>query len=123
MSKNHENQLVGLLFGQGQEPKAMGPLEAVKEAVQSIAPGLSFEKILGDVGHEAKQQVAFGAHEIAAALFGGSGFVMYPRGSRDDPHSKEGHGVHGPEQGQGEQSLAEKLEQEGKQQERGGRDM
>ncbi len=122
MSKNHENQLVGLLFGQGQEPKAMGPLEAVKEAVQSIAPGLSFEKILGDVGHEAKQQVAFGAHEIAAALFNGSGFVMYPRGTKDDL-GKDGHGVHGPEQGQAEQSHAEKLEQEGKQQERGGRDM
>jgi hypothetical protein len=69
-----------------------------------------------------KQQVAFGAHELAAALFNGSGFVMYPRGNRDD-HGKDGHGVHGPEQGQGEQSFVEKLEQEGRQQERGGREV
>ncbi len=117
MSKNQEKQLTDQLFGQGQEPKSMGAMEAVKEAFQTIAPGLSLEKILGDVGHELKQQVAFGAHELAAALFNGSGFVMYPRGSREDP-GKEGHGVHGPEQGQGEQSSVEQQEQE-----RGGREL
>ena len=122
MSKEQEKQLADQLFVQGQEPKPMGALEAVKEAVQSIAPGLSWDKIVADVGHEAKQQVAFGAHELAAALFQGSGYVMYPRGSRDD-HGKDGHGVHGPEQGQVEQSFVEKLHEEGQQQERGGRDM
>jgi len=122
MSKEQEKQLADQLFGQGQEPKPIGALEAVKEAFQAIAPGLSWDKIVGDVGHEAKQQVAFGAHELAAGLFNGSGFVMYPRGSRDD-QGKEGHGVHGPEQGQVEQSFVEKREQEGQQQERGGRDM
>jgi hypothetical protein len=122
LSKNQEMNLVNMLFGKSQEPKAMGALEAVKEAVQTIAPGLSFDKILGDVGHEIKQQVSFGAHELAAALFNGSGFVMYQRGTKEDP-AKEGHGVYGPEQGQVEQSFAEKLEQEGKQQERGGREM
>jgi hypothetical protein len=69
-----------------------------------------------------EHKLASGAHEIAAALFNGSGFVMYPRGARDD-HSKDGHGVHGPEQEQGDQTFVEKLEQEGKQQERGGREM
>ena len=121
MSKEQEQKLAGELFGQGQQ-KSTGPLEAVKEAFQAVAPGLSLDKIVGDVGHEMKQQVAFGAHELAAALFNGSGFVMYPRGTRDD-HGKDGHGVHGPEQEQGEQSFVEKLQQEGQQQERGGREM
>lgn len=121
MSKEQERQLADKLFGQAQEQKATGAVEAVKEAVQSIAPGLSWDKIVGDVVHEVKQQVAFGAHELAAALFNGSGFVMYPRGTRDE-QGKEGHGVHGPEQGQGEQSFVEKLEQD-RQQERGGREM
>jgi hypothetical protein len=111
--------LADQLFGQGQEQKVTGGLEAVKEAVQSIAPGLSWDKIVGDVGHEMTQQVASGAHELAAALFNGSGFVMYPRSDQ----GKDGHGVHGPEQGQGEQSFAEKLEQDGRQEERGGREM
>src|SRR5258708_4913803 len=100
----------------------MGALESVKEAFQAVAPGLSWDKIVGDVGHEMKQQLAAGAHELAAALFNGSGFVMYPRGTRDD-HGKDGHGVHGPEQGQAEQSFVEKLNQEGQQQERGGREI
>jgi hypothetical protein len=100
----------------------MGTLEAIKEAFQALAPGLSLDKIVGDVGHEMKQQVVSGAHELAAALFSGSGFVMYPRGTRDD-HGKDGHGVHGLEQGQGEQSGMEKPQQEGQQQDRGGREM
>jgi hypothetical protein len=122
MAKEQEKQLAEQLFGQGQEPKPVGALEAVKEAFQSIAPGLSLDKIVGDVSHEMKQQLAFGAHELAAALFNGSGFVMYPRGARDD-QGKEGHGVHGPEQGQVEQSFVEKLHEEGQQQERDGREM
>src|SRR5947208_172841 len=120
MSKEQEKQLAGELFGQDQQPKTV--LEAVKETIQSVAPGLSWDKIVGDVGHEIKQRVGAGAHELAAALFNGSGFVMYPRGTRDD-HSKDGHGVHGPEQGPAEHSFVEKLEQEGQQQERGGREM
>jgi len=38
-----------------------------------------------------RQMGAHGAHELAAALFNGGAFVMYPRGSREDT------GVHGPE--------------------------
>ena len=120
MAKEQEKQLADQLFGQEQKP--MGAVEAVKEAVQSIAPGLSWDKIVGDVGHEINEKVGQGAHEAAAALFNGTGFVMYPRGSRDD-QGKDGHGVHGPEQGQGEQSFVEKREQEGQQQERGGREI
>jgi hypothetical protein len=118
---SQEKQLAEQLFGPAQDQKSKGTLEAIKEAFQAVAPGLSLDKIVGDVGHEMKQQAAFGAHELAAALFNESAFVMYPRGARDD--GKDGHGVHGPEQGQGEQSFIEKLQQEGQQQERGGREM
>ena len=62
-------------------------MEAAKEAVKAIAPGLSLGKILSDVGKEASEMAKFGAHEMAAALFGpgGSAFVMYPRAGHDDP--------------------------------------
>lgn len=42
-----------------------------------------------DVGHEFMEQARHGAHEAAAALFNGSAFVMYPRGSRDDVQQPE----------------------------------
>lgn len=65
--------------------RAMGPIEAMREGIQAIAPGLSLSKILGDIGSELKQQAAHGAHEMAAALFNGNPFVMYPRQQgRDD---------------------------------------
>ena len=41
--------------------------------------------VLQDVGAELKHQAAFGAHEISAAIFNQSAFVMYPRGHHDDP--------------------------------------
>src|SRR5271165_1648623 len=64
--------------------KSMGPIEAMKERVQAIAPGLSLSKILGDIGAELKDQAAHGAHELAAALFRGDAFVMYPRTNQAD---------------------------------------
>ncbi len=61
----------------------MGAVEAafegVKEGVKAFAPGLTLSKILGDIGTELKEQAAHGAHEMAAALFRGDAFVMYPR--------------------------------------------
>jgi hypothetical protein len=76
----------------GGPPQSMGALEAVKEAFLAIAPGLK------NAGQEIKEELthkaSMGAHELAAALFNGSGFVMYPRGGQDD------HGIHGPEQSQ-----------------------
>jgi len=41
-------------------------------------------KAAREVGGELKQMSAHGSHELAAALFSGQGFVMYPRGSHDD---------------------------------------
>lgn len=68
-------------------------LAAVKETAQALAPGL--KNLVPDLGGELKQQAAHGAHELAAALFNGHGFVLYSRGGKDD------HGIHGPEQAPG----------------------
>jgi hypothetical protein len=65
------------------EQQSIGAIEAVKEAVQAVAPGLSLDKILGDIGQEFSQMVKHGAHEASAALFNGSAFVMYPRVGRE----------------------------------------
>jgi len=55
--------------------------EAAKEAARQM-------------GTELKHMGAHGSHEVAATLFNGSAFVMYPRGRHDD-------GVQGvPEQAQ-----------------------
>src|SRR5437879_5058549 len=106
-----EKELAGQLFGQGQEQPSMGAWQAIKEAFATLMPGLDKDKIAADLGKEATHQIGAGAHELAAALFSpsNSGFVMYPRGTKDD-HQREGqqqeqqgqqqdgHGVHGPEQ-------------------------
>jgi hypothetical protein len=70
-------------------------MEAVKEGVQAVAPGLSLSKMFGDINAELKQQAAHGAHEMAAALFSGSAFIMYPRtkDGRDDPPQQERGGM------------------------------
>ena len=36
------------------------------------------------MGGELKQMAAHGSHEVSAAIWNGSAFVMYPRGSHDD---------------------------------------
>ena len=60
------------------------PLQAMKEGIQAVAPGLSWDKFVREVSSEAKGMVAHGAHELAAALFNGGAFVMYPRGNHDN---------------------------------------
>jgi hypothetical protein len=62
----------------------IGAMEAAKEGIQAIAPGLSLRKIFGDIKDELKEQAKHGSHELAAALFNGAPFVMYGRGGRDD---------------------------------------
>jgi hypothetical protein len=59
-------------------------LAGLKENAQPTATHLSLEAILKDVGKELKEQGKHGAHELAAALFNGSSFVMYPRQGKDD---------------------------------------
>ena len=68
--------------------KAVDPPEkskGVMEAIQTIAPGLSLSKILSDIGKEMIHLGEQGSHEVAAALFTGSAFVMYPHGEKEDP--------------------------------------
>ncbi len=90
----------------------------MKEAFLAIAPGL---KDAGpEIATELKQIGAQGAHELAAALFNGSAFVMYPRGA-----GKDEHGVHGPEQSQDHAQDNQGMQPESPTQEheRGGRSM
>jgi hypothetical protein len=75
----------------------LGPLEAIREGIQSIAPGLSLSNILHDVGKELKDQAVMGSHELASALFRGDGFVMYPRSNN---HDGVDHGLPDPQQEQ-----------------------
>jgi hypothetical protein len=91
-----EQALSQELFG-GQQ-QSMGAIQALatglKEAVQGFADGMGQVYDLAQSSPSLNHMASMGTHEIAAALFGPnhSGFVMYPRGNRDD------HGVHGPEQ-------------------------
>lgn len=62
----------------------VGAIEAAKEGIQAVAPGLSLREIFSDIKAEMKDQLAHGSHELAAALFNGSPFVMYGRGGQDD---------------------------------------
>ena len=90
--------------------RPIGTLEAIKEGVQSVAPGLSLSKILNDVGSELEQQLKHGSHELASAIFRGDSFVMYPR------EGKEAGSLHGlPEQAQQQEMQREQA--------RGGREM
>jgi hypothetical protein len=52
-----------------------------------VLPGLSLNKILTDIGKELQDVTKHGSHELSAALFTGSAFVMYPRGENrvEDP--------------------------------------
>ena len=74
-------------FAQVKSGEQIGALEAAREGIQAVAPGLSLSKMLSDVGAELKNQLAHGSHEMSAALFNGSAFVMYPRTKEgvDDP--------------------------------------
>jgi hypothetical protein len=56
---------------------------------QQLFGGLTWDKISSDLGKELTHQIAAGAHELAAALFNGNGFVMYQRDGKDDQPSHE----------------------------------
>ena len=86
----------------------IGAMEALKQGVQAVAPGLSLREIFSDIKAELKDQLAHGAHELAAALFNGSPFVMYGHGGRDD---------------QPQHGLPEMQQEMQKEQSRGGREM
>jgi hypothetical protein len=79
----------------GSQPeKSMGPLEAVKEGIQAIAPGLSLRNILSDVAAELGRLGVQGQMEAASALFNGNAFVPYGPGQyTPSPEQAPAHGV------------------------------
>ena len=62
-----------------------GDQPSLAETIRAIVPGLSLDKIFGDIGQELKHMGSQGSHELAAALFIGGAFVMYPKAGHDDP--------------------------------------
>lgn len=79
------------VFGQVKAgEQQIGAMEAVKEGIQAVVPGLSLREIFSDIKAELKDQLVHGSHELAAALFNGSPFVMYARGGRDDNEPQQG---------------------------------
>jgi hypothetical protein len=75
------------VFGpQNAEEQKIGPIEAVKEGIQTVAQRLSLREIFGEIKDEMKEQLKHGSHELASALFTGNGYVQYARKeSRDEP--------------------------------------
>lgn len=74
----------------------IGALEATREGIQAVTPGLSLSTIFSDVKAELKEQWKHGSHELASAMFTGNAYVQYARkdNSKDEPE----HGL--PEQQQ-----------------------
>jgi hypothetical protein len=73
MSKNTREFFEGL-----KQDKPMGFMEAAKEGVLAVAPGLS--NILGDIGAELGRLGVQGQMELASAIFGNGAFVPYGPG-------------------------------------------
>ena len=83
-----------------------GGVQAIKETIQAIAPGLDGGKMKGEIGGELQQMGAHGAHELAAALFNGNSFVMYPRGVKED------HGMEQPDHGVDNKGLEQEAQKQ-----------
>ena len=101
-------------FKQIMEGPSMGPIEAIKEGIQAIAPGLSLSNILSDIGSELGRLGVQGQMEMASAIFNGNAFVPYGPGQYTPSERTPDHGL-----------AIEALKQPEMQQEqdRGGREM
>jgi hypothetical protein len=76
------------------EEPSMGAIEAVKEGIQAVAPGLSLSKILGDIKVELGRLGVQGQMELASALFNGNAFVPYGPGQyTPTPEQAPDHGL------------------------------
>src|ERR1700730_13751366 len=76
------------------KPEPMGAIEAVKEGIQAIAPGLSLSNILGDIGAELGRLGVQGQMEMPSALFNGNAFVPYGPGQyTPTPEHASDHGL------------------------------
>jgi len=76
------------------------PLQAVKEGIQAIAPGLNFDSILNDVKGELGRQAILGQAELANALFNGQAYTQYGDGQRGQEVLKDQPAMEQPQQQQ-----------------------
>src|ERR1700722_8889547 len=76
-----------------QPEPSMGAIEAVKEGMQAIAPGLTLSNILSDIGSGLGRLGVQGQMEMASGPFNGSAFVPYGPGA--DPPAPEQSPDHG----------------------------
>ncbi len=90
MSKATREFFEGLKDGKDAQ---LGAIEAVKEGVLAVAPGL--RNILSDVKAELSRLGTQGQMELASAIFNGNAFVPYGPGQYT-PTPEEGKGIHGP---------------------------
>lgn len=80
-------------FAEILKPEPMGVMEAIKEGIQAIAPGLSLSNILHDVGSELGRLGVQGQMEAASALFNGNAFVPYGPGQYTPSTETPDHGL------------------------------
>ena len=80
-------------FAEILKAEPMGAIEAVKEGVQAIAPGLSLSNILSDIGSELGRLGVQGQMEMASGLFNGSAFVPYGPGQYTPDEKAPDHGL------------------------------
>jgi hypothetical protein len=109
-----KQQFLDMLKEGNQKDQSMGAIEAVKEGIQAIAPGLSLANILSDVGAELGRLGVQGQMEMASVLFNGSAFVPYGPGQYTPTPE------HAPEQGAAVEASKQQPEVE---QNRGGMEM
>lgn len=115
MSKEAMSNEIRELFDQSKQAAQIGAVEAVKEGVVAIAPGL--ENLFSDMKAELSRLGTQGTMELASALFNGSAFVPYGPGVYT-PSQEQDAGVHGREVSDGKEEA-----QQEQQRERGGRGM
>ena len=83
------------------ENDGQGLFGAIVEGIQAIAPGLTWDNIVQDVGVEATRLGVQGQMEAASALFNGDAFVAYGPGqyTPSPEHGMEQEAIAPPEQG------------------------
>jgi hypothetical protein len=98
VAKDLEDKLAEQLFGHGKPGQSIGALDAARDALEMLTPGLSAEKMQAD---------------LLAASFSLTGRILFSQGEQ------EGATLAGPQQALGGPGF---LEQQERHQERGGRD-
>ena len=88
----NEKQQLSEMLNQADQSRSL--LDAVTDAVQTIAPGLSLNKMLSDIGKEMERLGVQGQMELASALFNGNAFVPYGPGQyTPTPEQAPEHGL------------------------------